>query len=75
VVVQAVDPFAAQCPIVHTADKRGVLAGNRFLVAIAIERPGLHLPLVQLAAVQKFMERMLVVISLGADRADRRFEF
>ena len=75
VVVDAVDPFAPQLAIMRAAHEGGVLARHRFLIAIAVERPGLHLPLVQLAAVQQLMERMLVVIALGADRADRGLEF
>ena len=55
--------------------KAASLRGTRFLIAIAVERPGLHLSLVELAAMQQLMERVLVVIALGADRADRGLEF
>ena len=68
-------PFAAQLAVVEAADQGGVLARHGRLVAVAVERPGLHLRLCQLAAVQQVMERMLVVIALGADGADRRLEF
>ena len=75
VIVDAMDPFAAQLAIMHAADEGGVLARHRLLIAIAVERPGLHLALVELAAVQQLMKRMLVVIALGADGADRGLEF
>ena len=35
-IVQTVDPFAAQLAVVHPADERGVLARNPFLIAVAI---------------------------------------
>ena len=74
VVEHAVHPLAAQLAVVHAAHQRGVLARHGRLVAVAVERPGLHLALVELAAVQQAMERMLVVVALGADRADGGLE-
>ena len=74
VIEHAMHPFAAQLAVVEAADEGGVLARHRRLVAVAVERPGLHLRLLELAAVQHVMERMLVVVALGADRADRRLE-
>ena len=73
VIVDARNPFAAQCAIVGARHQGGVLARHGVLIAIAVERPGLHLPLVHLAAMQHLMEHVLVVIALGADRADRGF--
>ena len=75
VIVDAVNPFAAQFAIVHAAHEGGVLARHRLLIAVAVERPGGDLSLLQLAAVQQLMELVLVVIALGADGADRGFEF
>ena len=74
VVENAMHPFAAQLAVVHPADEGGVLARHAGLVAVAVESPGLHLALVELAAVQKAMEGMLVVVALGADRADGRLQ-
>ncbi len=70
VVEQAMHPLAAQLAVVRAGHQRGVLARHRRLVAVAVERPRLHLALVELAAVQEAMERVLVVVALGADRAD-----
>ena len=67
---QAVRPLAPQLAVIEAADEGRVLARDRRLVAVAIECPCLHLRLLQLAAVQHVMERMLVVIALGADGAD-----
>jgi hypothetical protein len=72
--VNAPDPFAPQLPIVHAADEGGVLARHGFLVAIAVERPGLNLSSAQFAAMQKLMERVLVVLALRPDRANRSLE-
>ncbi len=75
VVVDAMQPFAAELAVVRAAHQGGILARHAGLVTVAVERPGLHLALGELAAVQQLMERVLVVIALGADRADRRLEF
>ena len=74
VVEHAVHPFAPQLAVVHAAHQGGVLARHAGLVAVAVERPGLHLALVELAAVQQAMERVLVVVALGADLADGRLQ-
>ena len=71
---QAVRPLAAQLAVIEAADEGRVLARDCRLVAVAIECPCLHLRLLQLAAVQHVMERMLVVIALGADGADGSLE-
>src|SRR5690606_27191902 len=47
---------------------------HRCLVAVAIERPGLHLAFVELAGMEEAVERVLVVIALGADRTDLLLE-
>lgn len=46
-----------------------VLYRDRALVIVAIKRPGLHLPLVELAAVQQLMEGVQIVIACRADVA------
>ena len=51
-IVDAADPFAAQFAVVGARHQRGVLARHGVLIAIAVERPGLHLALVHLAAMQ-----------------------
>ena len=74
VLEHAMDPVAAQLAVVDAADEGGVLARDGGLIAVAVERPGRDLALVQLAAVQELMERVLVVIALGADGLDRGLE-
>ena len=74
VIEHAVHPFAPQLAVERAAHQGGVLARHARLVAVAVERPGLHLALVELAAVQEAMEGVLVVVALGADRADGRFQ-
>jgi hypothetical protein len=74
VIVNAVNPFAAQFTIMHAAHEGGVLAWHRFLIAVTVQRPCGDLIPVEFAAMQKLMKDMLVVISLGADGADRRLE-
>src|SRR5262249_40757131 len=56
-------------------DHHGVFDRDRALVIIAVQRPGLHLTLVELAAVQQAVERMQAVIAGGADVAQRCLEF
>lgn len=73
-VVNAVDPFTPQFAVVHAAHESRVFAWHGLLIAVAVKRPGLHLALVQLAAVQELMERMLVVIALCSDRMNRSRE-
>ena len=52
VLEHAVDPVAPQLAVEDARDERGILARHGGLVAVAVERPRLHLPLVELAAVQ-----------------------
>ena len=74
VIEHAVHPFAPQVAIVRPAHQGGVLARHGRLVAVAVERPGLHLAFVELAAVEEAMEGMLVVVALGANLTDGRFQ-
>src|SRR5262245_377771 len=74
VIEQPVHPFAPQLAVQHAAHQCRILTRHRRLVAIAIERPGLHLALVQLAAVQQLMKGVLVVVALGSDLADLGLE-
>src|ERR1700691_78609 len=67
-------PFAAQLAILAARDQRSVLARNRRLIDEAIERPGLHLALVELAVVQKAMKRMQIVIAHGTNSPQRLLE-
>ncbi len=70
----AVQPLAAQFAILAARDQGRILARDRRLIDEAVERPGLHLALVELAVVQKAVERMQVVIAHRADGAQRRLE-
>src|SRR5689334_20841223 len=67
-------PGSPELAIMHAADERRVLAGHRRLVAVAVERPGLHLSLVELAAVQEVMERVKIMVTLRPDAADFSFD-
>src|SRR3954451_8029666 len=73
-VLDAVPPFQPDGAVAEARDHHGVLDGNRALVIIAVQRPCLHLPLVQLAAMQQVMEGMQAVIAGRADMAQSRFE-
>src|ERR1700680_237928 len=75
VIDEAAAPFAAQRRIIATRDQAGVFERNHRLVIVAIERPGLHLALGALSAVQELVKRMQLVIAPCADIAQLRFEF
>jgi hypothetical protein len=62
-------PFLPDTAVAEPRDHDGVLQRNRALVIIAIERPGLDLALVQLAAVQQPVKRMQAVIPRRTDVA------
>src|SRR5262249_27929097 len=74
VILDAMPPFDSRGAVAETRDHNRVLDRNRALVIVPVQRPGLHLTLVELAAVQKPMERMQAVIACRADPAQRRFE-
>src|SRR5277367_4521005 len=67
-------PLAAQFAILATRDERRVLARDRRLIDEAVERPGLHLAFVELAVMQKAVERMQIVVAHGSDGPQRRLE-
>src|SRR5689334_57708 len=67
-------PLAAQLPVIGSAHQGGVLARYGGLVAVTVERPGLHLAFVQLAAVEQAMKWVQVVITLVSDLTDRGLE-
>src|SRR5690606_10527708 len=71
----AVPPFDARGAVAEARDDHGVLYGDGALVVIAVERPGLHLPLVELAAMKQAVEGVQAVIARGADVAELGFEF
>src|SRR5690606_20194722 len=73
-VENAVNPLAAQLAIGRAAHQGGILPRHRGLVAVPVERPCLHLALVELARVKQAVERVLVVVALGADGADLPLE-
>jgi hypothetical protein len=68
-------PFPAQLRRRQLRQGMGVLDRDHRLVIVAVQRPRLDLRLRQLAAVQQLVERMQMMIALGADGAQRRFEF
>src|ERR1700688_1347683 len=73
-IVDPMHPLAAQFAILAARNERRVLAGDRRLIDEAVERPGLHLALVELAVMQKAMERMQIVVPHRADGAQRLLE-
>ena len=75
VIDQARAPFAPQRRIVAARDQARILDRDHRLIVVAVERPGLHLALGALAAVQQAVERMQAVIAPRADVAQRRFQF
>src|SRR6185503_2943686 len=70
----AVPPFDPCGGVAETGAHHRVLARDRAPVEIAVQRPGLHLPLVELAAMQQPVERMQIVIARCTDVAQHRFE-
>src|SRR5438552_297588 len=74
VVLDPVPPFLPDAAVAKARDHDRILDRDRALVIVAVERPGLHLALVQFAAVQEAMERMQAVIARGADLAQRRLQ-
>src|SRR5437016_2606373 len=57
-VFNPVPPFLPDAAIAETRDHDGVLQRDGALVIVAVQRPGLHLALVELAAMQETMKRM-----------------
>ena len=70
-VLDTMPPFQADFTVAKARDHHRILDRDRGLVIVAVQRPGLHLALVELAAVQQPMERMQAVIAGGADMAQR----
>ena len=70
----AMRPLAPQLPVGDARDQGGVLARHGGLVAVAVERPRLHLPLVELTAMQQRVERVQIVIAHRADGANLGFQ-
>jgi hypothetical protein len=74
VILDAVPPFDPCGAVAEPGDHHRVLERDRALVEIAVQRPGLHLSLVELSAMQQPVEWMQIVIARGADVAEHRFE-
>src|SRR5579872_717178 len=74
-VFDPVPPFLADAAVAETRDHDRVFDWNRALVIIAVERPGLYLPLVELAAVQQAVKRVQAVVTRRADDAKGGFQF
>src|SRR5882672_4206186 len=74
-VLDPVPPFHPYGAVAEARDHDRVLERDRALIIIAVQRPGLHLALVQLAAMQQPMERMQAVITRRPDLAQGCFQF
>jgi hypothetical protein len=74
VVEDALHPAATHVAVGAVGEDRGVLDGNRSLVAEAVGDPALHLLARRLAGVQHHVERVMDVIRLAA-LAQAGFEF
>src|SRR5258705_1356140 len=73
-ILDPMPPFEPDAAIAEARDHHGVLDRYRALVIIAVQRPGLHLALVQFAAMQQPVKRMQIVIAGGTDVAQRRLQ-
>src|ERR1700709_586473 len=67
VILNAMPPFETDIAVAKTRDHHRILDRNGALVVVAVQRPGLHLSLIELAAVQQPMKRMQVMIAGRAD--------
>ena len=74
VVLDPLAPGAAQVGILDPAHEGRVLHGDAGLVHPAVDDPGADLVRGAVAAMQAAVERVLVVIALGADLAQPRLE-
>src|ERR1700735_4723292 len=74
VILDSVPPFESDAAVAKARDHDGILDRNGALVIIAVQRPGLHLPLVEFAAVQQPVKRMQTVIARRADLAQCGFK-
>src|SRR6202453_5054081 len=73
-ILDSMTPFEPDAAVAKARDHDGILDRNGALVIIAVQRPGLHLPLVQLAAVQQPVKWMQTVIARRADVAECGFK-
>ena len=73
-VLDALAPGGAEGRILGMCEDHGILARDDRLIAVAVQRPGLHLGLRQRAAGHPVMERVAVVIALGTDLPQHGFE-
>src|SRR5882724_11247773 len=73
-VLDPVPPFHPDGAVAEARDHHRVLERDRALIIIAVQRPGLHLALVQLAAMQQPVKRMQAVVACRADLAQRCFQ-
>jgi hypothetical protein len=74
VVFQAAAPFAPQVGGGQAREQGRVLPRDARLVVVAVERPGLHLPLGQAAVVQQPVEGVEDVVALLPHGAQARFQ-
>ena len=74
VIDDALRPLAAQVRIDDPGHQRRVLDGDPALVVVAVERPRLDLPADERPVAHQGVERVLVVIALGPDPSQPRFQ-
>ena len=74
VVDHPLGPDPAQLGIDHARHEGGILNRDAALVVVAVERPGLDLPFVESAVAHQVVEGRVVVVALGADLHEARFE-
>ena len=74
VIEYSVQPLAPQLGVLEPGDQAGVLARDRRLIAVSVERPRLHLAPAQLAAMEHPVKRVLVVVALRPDGAQLVFQ-
>ena len=66
--------LAAESGILQPCDQAGILDRDRRLIIVAIERPGLHLTLVQFSIVQQAVERVEIMVARRPDLAKFRLQ-
>src|ERR1700733_11701646 len=74
-VFDSVPPFHANAAIAKARDHHRILDRDRALVIVAVQRPGLHLSLVELTAVQQPVKGMQAVIARLSDETECGFQF
>ena len=74
VVHDALRPLPAQIRVDDPRHQGRVLDGDSTLVVVAVERPGLNLSAVERSIAHQSVEGMVVVVALGSDPVQPRFQ-